>query len=99
MDGGWDLSRDAMIRERADETDRDIRRAGSDDEEVGMLSFTDIGEAIETSAELDDMSLITQGVERVGVHSERDQIPSAQRSALGAECSECSVEVSCLHAG
>src|ERR1700723_1565463 len=99
MDGGWDLGRDAMIRKRTDETNRDVRRAGGDDGEVGMLGFTDIGEAIETATEFDDLPLITQGVERVGVHSERDQIASAQRSALGTECFECSVEIARLHGG
>lgn len=62
---------------RTDETDRDVRRAGGDDGEVGILGFTDSGEAIETATELDDFPLITQGVEGVGVHSECDQIECA----------------------
>jgi hypothetical protein len=44
-----------------------------------MLGFADLGQAVEAAAELDDSAAFTQGVERVGVHSERDQIASAQQ--------------------
>src|SRR5580658_3018746 len=78
MNGGWTLRRDAVIRERADQTDSRVRRARGDDGEVGMLGFADIGETKEAMAEFDDATLFTQGVKRVGVHPQRDQI--ARRS-------------------
>ena len=56
-----------------------------------MLGFAGLGQAIEAAAELDDSAAFTQGVERVGVHPERDQIASAQRAALIAENLECGV--------
>src|SRR5271166_5688328 len=99
MDGGWDLRRDAVIRERADQTDSRVRRARGDDGEVGMLGFADIGEAEEAAPEFDDATLFTQGVKRVGVHPQRDQIASAQCPALIAESLECGVEISALHGG
>ena len=85
MDGGWNLGRDVVIRERANQTDGRVRRARRDDGEVGMLGFADLGQAVEAAAELDDSAAFTQGVECVGMYPERDQIASAQRTALIAE--------------
>src|ERR1039458_6193631 len=99
MDGGWDLGRDVVVRERADQTDGRVRCARRDYGEVGMLGFADIGQAVEAAAELHDSTALTQGVERVGVHPVRDHIASAQRTALVAENLECGVEISGLHGG
>src|SRR5271169_6794704 len=99
MDGGWDLGRDVVIRERADQTDGRVRRARRDDGEVGMLGFTDLGQAVEPAAELNDLAAFTQCVECVGMYPEPDQVASAQRAALVAECLECGVEISGLHGG
>jgi hypothetical protein len=99
VDGGRDLGRDAVIRERADQTDGRVRRARRDDGEVGMLGFADLGQAVKAAAEFDDSTAFTQGVECVGMHAERDQIASAQRTALIAESLECGIEISGLHDG
>ena len=64
-----------------------------------MLGFADIGETKEAAAEFDDATLFTQGVKRVGVYPQRDQIASTQCPALIAESFECGVEISSLHVG
>ena len=99
MDGGWDLRRDAVIRECADQADGRIRCARCYHCEVGVLSFADFGQTIETAAELDDSTAFTESVERIGMHAERDQIAGAERAALIAEDLECGVDISALHGG
>ena len=64
-----------------------------------MLGFAGIGQTIEAAAEFDDSAALTQGVERVGVHSECDQVASTERAALIAESLECGVEVAGFHVG
>jgi hypothetical protein len=77
----------AAIGERTDETNRNVRRAGSNDGEIGMLRFTDIGQAIETAAELDYLSLVTQS-ESVctpsEIRSRVRSVPPLARNALSA---------------
>jgi hypothetical protein len=55
-----------------------------------MLSFADVGEAVETAAEFDDSPFFTQGVKRVRMHPQRDWIASAQGPAVVAENLESS---------
>lgn len=58
-----------------------------------MLGFADFGEAVEAATEFDDLTVFTQGVERIGMDSERDQIARAQRAALITEGLECGIEI------
>lgn len=64
-----------------------------------MLGLPGFGQAIEAAAELYDLAAITQGIEDVGVHAERDQVASAECAALAAEGPECCVEGSGFHVG
>ncbi len=77
MDGGWDLGRDIVIRERADQTDRRVWRVRRNDREVGMLGFADLGQAVEAAAKLDDSVAFTQCVECVGMHPRANRISSS----------------------
>src|SRR5690606_24584758 len=89
--------RDVVIRERTGQTHGGIRCARRDDGEVGILGFADVGQAVKTAAELDDLAAFTQGIESVGGHAAADQIARAQRAAFVAEDSECAVEVAGFH--
>ena len=50
-------------------------------------------------AELDDLTATPQGIERVGMHPERDQVSSAERAALFAEGLQCGLETAGFHLG
>jgi hypothetical protein len=62
VNGGWNLGRDVVIRKCADQADSRIRSARRDQGEIGMLGFTGFGQTVETAAEFDDATAVTQQV-------------------------------------
>ena len=49
--------------------------------------------------ELDDLTATPQGIERVGMHPERDQVSSAEGAALFAEGLQCGLKIAAFHVG
>ena len=54
---------------------------------------------IGTTAELDDAPAVAQRVQRVGVHSERDEIAGTQCAALIAKSIQRCIEIPGFHGG
>jgi hypothetical protein len=64
-----------------------------------VFDFVGFGQTIEAAAEFDDLATFAQGIKRVGVHAERDEITCAKRAALVAESLECGIEIAGFHGG
>ena len=99
VDGRWDLRRDAVVRECADQADRRLGRSCRYYGEIGMLGFPGLGQTMEAAAEFDDLTAIPQGIESVGMHPECDQVSSAERAVLVAEGLQCGLKIAGFHLG